>query len=166
MRNEMLMEEEILELFAGLSREAARCELHALRAIKDNRPEMVPLFKSLGLSLTMQAKRFMMQIRGMVTNTEKTIKEVYQSILPASIEDYEELTRKAEQLGSKALVSGFDQSARIQRKNTSLYRQVAKDRRTSTYHVCNFCGFVSRDSKPEKCPVCTAPDKRFILVTT
>ena len=165
MRNEMLMEAEILELYAGLSREAARCELHALRAVKDGRPELVPLFKSLGLSLTMQANRFMMQIRGMVTNTDDTIEEIYSTILPASIEEYEQLARQAEQLGSRALTTGFDHSAKIQRKNASLYRQVENDRQASDYHVCDFCGYVSRNSAPENCPICTAPKRRFTLVT-
>ncbi len=166
MRKEMLMEAEILELYAGLAREAARCELHALRAVKDGRPELAPLFTSLGLSLTMQAKRLMMQIRGMVSNTDETIEEVYRTILPASIEEYEQLARKAEQLGSKALLTGFDHSAKVQRKNSSLQRQVEKDRRAGDYHVCDFCGYVSRDTAPEKCPICTASEKRFKLVAS
>ena len=161
----MLMEDAILELYAGLAREAARCELHALRAVKDDRPELSPLFKSLGLSLTMQANRFMMQIRGTVSSTDETIEEVYRTILPASIEGYELLAERAEQLGSRALATGFDHSAGIQRKNTSLHRQVEKDRRSSDYHVCDFCGYVSRDALPEHCPICTAPKKRFNLVT-
>jgi rubrerythrin len=35
----MIMEETILELYAGLCRETARCGLHALRAVRDNRAE-------------------------------------------------------------------------------------------------------------------------------
>ena len=164
MSKEMLMEEQILELYAGLAREAARCELHALRAAKDNRPELAPLFTSLRLSLTMQANRFMMQIRGIVTCTDENLEEVYSKILPSSIEEYEQLARRAEQIGSKALLTGFDHSAKVQRKNSSLYRQVEKDRQPSEFHICNFCGYVSRDSLPQKCPICTAPKKRFIQV--
>ena len=162
----MLMEEAILDLYAGLAREAARCELHALRAIKDNRPELAPLFKSLGLSLTMQANRFMVQIRGTVSSTDETLAEVYGQILPASIEEYEQLADQAKQLGSRALATGFDHSARVQRKNASLHQQVEKDQRSSDYHVCDFCGYVSRDSLPEQCPICTAPKKRFKQVPT
>lgn len=165
MRSEMLIESEILELYAGLSREAARSELHALRALKDGRPELAPLFRSLGLSLTMQANRFMLQIRGIVTSTDDTIEEVYGTILPDSIKEYEKLATQAEMIGNRALATGFDHSARIQRKNGSLYRQVKKDRQISDYYVCAFCGFVFRDSVQDQCPVCTAPKKRFKRVT-
>ena len=164
MRKEMLMEAEILELYAGLCREAARCELHALRAVKDNRPELAPLFRSLGQSLTMQANRFLVQIRGMVSNTDAALQEVYQAIVPDSIEEYEVLAGTAERLGGRALTGGFEQSARIQRKNASLYRQVEKDKRATDYHVCDFCGYVSRDTPPEHCPICTAPKGRFIRI--
>ncbi len=161
MRKEMLMEEHILELYAGLAREAARCELHALRAMKDGRPELTPLFRSLGLSLSMQANRFMLQIRGTISSTDETLAELYGSMLPASIAEYDRLANQADQLGSRALATGFEHCARIQRKNASLYRQVEKDLRPSEYHVCDFCGYVSRDSLPEQCPICTAPKKRF-----
>jgi len=164
MRKEMLMEDEILELYAGLAREAARCELHALRAVKDGRPELAPLFTSLGLSLSRQANRFMMQIRGTVTDSDASLEEVYGKILPDSIEEYAQLAGQAEQLGSRALATGFDQSAKVQRKNGSLYRQVDRDRQAGEYYVCNFCGYVCRDSAPEKCPICTAPSKRFTQV--
>ena len=164
MRKEMLMEEEILHLYAGLRREAARCELHALRAAKDNRPELAPLFRALSLSLTRQAERFMVQIRGMVTTTDAALEEVYGTILPASIETYERLSLTAERLGSRALATGFQHSAGVQRKNGSLYQQVDRDRQASEYHVCDFCGYVHRNSAPENCPVCTAPRSRFIRV--
>ena len=164
MKRTIHMEGEILELYAGLCREAARCELHSLRAVKDARPELVVLFKSLALSLRRQAERFMVQIRGMVTDTDDAAAEVYQTILPASIDEYEKLARRAGQLGSKALSTGFDHSARVQRKNKSLYRQVAKDCRATAYHVCDFRGYVARDHAPESCPICTAPKKRFLKV--
>ena len=71
MRKEMLMEAEILELYAGLCREAVRSELHALRAVKDKqRPERIPLFRSPGQSFTLQAKRFLVRIWGMVSTAD------------------------------------------------------------------------------------------------
>jgi rubrerythrin len=164
MNTAMRMEDEILELYAGLCREAARCELHSLRAIKDGRPELAPLFKSLGMSLNMQAKRFMLQIRGTITTIDDSIKEVYNQILPGSASEYERLANQAELIGNKALETGFSHSAKIQRKNSSLYRQVASDQQVSKYHVCDFCGYVARNKAPEQCPICTAPKKRFLTV--
>ena len=158
------MEEEILELYAGLCREAARCELHALRALKDRRAELAPLFRALALSLTRQANRFMVQIRGVITTTDRAEQEVFGSIVPASIDTYERLAVQAARIGSRALLTGFRHSAGVQRKNAALYRQVDRDRRASEYHVCDFCGYVQRNHAPEQCPVCTAPQKRFLRV--
>jgi len=161
MKKEMLLEDTILELYAGLAREAARCELYVLRAMKDERRELIPLFKSLAMSFTMQANRFMIQIRGRVYGTDETVEQVYRTILPGSIDEYEQLARQAKQLGSKALATGFDHAARVQRKNGALLRQAEQDQRPADYYVCDFCGFVCRDTAPEKCPICTAPKRRF-----
>ncbi len=161
MNTAIRMETEILELYAGLCREAARCELHSLRAVKDGRPKLAPLFKSLGLSLTMQAQRFMLQIRGTVSSTEDTLKELYDKILPDSAREYENLAGFAQSLGNRALASGVEQSARIQQKNSSLHRQAVQDHLASPYHICDFCGYVARNAAPDHCPIWTAPKNRF-----
>ena len=28
-------------------------------------------------------------------------------------------------------------------------------------HVCDFCGFVTKNAPPDNCPICTAPKQRF-----
>ena len=160
------MESSILELYASLCREAVRCIMYSLRAAKEGRTELVSLFSSLGISLNNQANRLMMQVRGSVGSIDDAAEEVYSDILPASVEKYLQLTGQAEQMGSKALVTGFSHYGKVQRKNISLYQQALRDTRQTDYHVCNFCGYVCRDKAPENCPICTAPKQRFTEVSS
>lgn len=159
------MEEKLLNLYARLVREAERCNLYGLRAEKEERHDLATLFRALALSHSMQARRFLMQIRGSVSDSTGNIDMAFTVELPAFIADYEMLMAEAEAVDSKALASGFRQSAGIQRMNTNLYQQLSSHPGRHDYYVCDFCGFVAADSPPKNCPICTAPQKRFVGIT-
>jgi rubrerythrin len=155
------MEEKLLTLYATLCRDAARCELFALRADKEGLSDTARCYRSLALSQQRQAQRFLVQVRGTVgatsSNTEKTLTKT----LPAAVANLENLGAEADQLGSRALGVGMQHSRSVQLKNKSLLQQCSNSRHTAFYSVCNFCGFVVADNVPEKCPICTAPARRF-----
>ena len=155
------MEDKLLDLFAGLSRAAARSRLYAMRARKDNRPELATFFLALADSQAMQAQRFLMQVRGTVGTTEENEQNAFDIEIPAAIEEYGKLLHEAEQLGSRALITGFGHGAEIDRLNLELYRTLGDRPADTDYYVCDFCGYIATDAPPEKCPICTAPRNRF-----
>jgi rubrerythrin len=68
---------------------------------------------------------------------------------------------EAEKLGSKALATGFRHSGNVDKITLSLFKNLKEDNSEAQYYVCNFCGFVAKNSPPDNCPICTAPKNRF-----
>ena len=155
------MEDKLLDLFARLSRASARSKLFAMRANKDGRPALAKLFLALADSQAMQAHRFLMQIRGTVDSTDNNKEAVVSSELPSAIDEYIQLMAEAEQLGSKALTTGFRHSGNVDKILLSLFKNLKEENLETEYFVCDFCGFVIKDAPPDNCPICTAPKNRF-----
>lgn len=155
------MEDKLLDLFARLSRSSMRSRLYAMRARKDNRPELERFFQALADSQSMQAQRFLVQIRGTVGETGENEKTSFDIDLPAAIKEYKSLLQEAEQLGSKALTTGFSHGMEVDRLILELHGTLADRPQDTEYYVCDFCGYIAVDEPPDNCPVCTAPKNRF-----
>lgn len=155
------MEEKLLNLYARLSRAAARSRVFAMRAKKDGRTALAKLFLAMAESQTMQAQRFLMQIRGTVDSTEANKQVVISSELPKAINEYMELMNEAEKLDSKALTTGFSHSTNVDKILLTLFKNLNEEDPETQYYVCDFCGFVIKNAPPDNCPICTAPKRRF-----
>ena len=158
------MEKKLLDLYARLSRAAARSHLYAMRANMDERPELAKLFLAIADSQAMQAQRFLVQIRGTVGQTDENEQHAFGTELPAAIAEYQELRQEAEQLGSKALATGFRHSAEVSRLNIELHDSLERDNGQTDYYVCDFCGYIATDEPPDNCPICTAEKNRFKMI--
>lgn len=158
------MEEKILLLIARLYRQASRSAMYSLRADKDKRPELAVFFQALTESHSRQAQRFLMQTRGVVGQTQENTRTAFEEELPAFIELYEALHQEAQALNNKGLACGCRHSAAVERMNRNLIKRLSDDPQVRKYHVCDFCGFVSPDTPPENCPICTATKKRFVEI--
>lgn len=158
------MENTLLDLFARLSRASARSRLLALRADKDHRPGLAKLFLAMAESQAMQARRFLMQIRGAIGDTAENEQGVFSHELPAMIKEYRELAIQAEKEQSRALATAFRHSAEVDRSLLELHAALGDIRQETDMYVCDFCGYVAADAPPDNCPVCTAPKNRFLKV--
>ena len=157
----IVMEEKLLDLYARLSRSSAKSKLYAMRAKKDGRHALSHLFLVLANSQSMQAQRFLMQIRGTVDVTDKNEQTVFEKELPEAIDEYVQLMNEAEKEGSKALETGFRHSAEVDRLFLKLYEKLNEQPEETDYYVCDFCVYVATNEPPEHCPICTAPKNRF-----
>lgn len=155
------MEVKLLDLFARLSLSSARIKVFAARAKKDGRPELARLFLAMAESQKMQAKRFLMQIRGAIDSTDENEKSVFAVSLPLAIEEYKKLMEEADRIGSKALSTGFRHSGEVDSLLLELHEKLHEQDPETDYYVCDFCGYVANDEPPDNCPICTAPKNRF-----
>ncbi len=162
----MPMEEKLLDLFARLSLFSERSRVHAKRATKDGRPDLAHLFLALAESKAMQARRFLVQIRGTVDTTAENEQSVFNTELPEALREYEELLAEAEQHHLKGLATGFRHSAEVDRLLGELYDKLDDPAGKTVYYVCDFCGYVAADEPPDNCPVCSAPRNRFKKIET
>lgn len=157
----MKHEKQLLMLFARLSKESERSKVYAMRAKKDEQPELSLLFRALSASLAMQAKRFLVQVRGSVDTTTENKNKAFAEEIPAIIEEYKALLTEAEQDEAKGLATGFRHSEAVQQRNLDLYDRLLTQDRETEYYVCDFCGYLAIDEPPDNCPVCSAPKNRF-----
>jgi len=155
------MEDKLLDLFAGLSRASARSRLHAMRAKKDGRKDLALLFMAVAESQAMQARRFLVQLRGTVDTTDENERSFFEVELPEAIRRYAELLGEAEQQDLKGLATGFRHSTEVDRCLGLLRHNLDDPAGENDYYVCDFCGYVAVDEPPDNCPVCSAPRDRF-----
>ncbi len=159
------MEEELLTLYANTAKQAARMQMYVIRAQRDNRPELVQLFNALDFSYTTQANRIMFQVRGFIGSSDENLTTAMDEELVAIIEQHESMKARGKQEGNKAITTGSEQAIKINKLNINLLKQAEKGRKADTFHICDFCGFVSMDTLPLLCPICTAQPYRFKQVS-
>ena len=157
----MHMEIKLLEIIARLTRSSERNKVYEMRAKKDNRPELAKLFHAIADSHAMQAKRFLMQVRGAVGTTDENEKTAFTEDIPATIREYQLLMKEADLEDSRALSTGYRHSGEVEKHHLEIYNSLDEQRQDTEYYVCDFCGYVAEGEPPDNCPVCTAPKNRF-----
>ena len=109
----------------------------------------------------MQAKRFLMQVRGAVGTTDENEKTAFTEDIPATIREYQLLMKEADLEDSRALSTGYRHSGEVEKHHLEIYNSLDEQRQDTKYYVCDFCGYVAEGEPPDNCPVCTAPKNRF-----
>ena len=153
---------EIENCFLKVSRNAARNKLYALRAEKDGDSQLARLFYAVAISEEAQTLRFLFQLRGQIGNTSQNCEIAFEKEIPALRDQYKHAINTAEKGNERAMTFAFSQSEKVARIYSSLKKKLEKDPMKNTnYHICSFCGFISEDHAPERCPICSAASSRF-----
>lgn len=156
------MEEQSLNLYAKLIKEATRMEVYAMRANKDQRPELSRMYEALVLSLRAQAHRVLLQVRGFIGHSDENLSLVIDEELPTFIKEYARCHHQAVETNNKAIAMGCDHGSRITQINQQLAKRAREQRQLpDTFFICDFCGFIASAKLPETCPICTAASRRF-----
>jgi len=158
------LEAQLLQLYAHLAKEAARFQIYALRAQKDNRSDLVQLYQALAVSHSAQANRLLLQVRGTVASSERNTARIIDQELPALLHRYEKVAEMAKKRANSALMTGSAHGSRINRLLTQMVKKHLDPQPVSNYYICDFCGFIATEEVPERCPICTAAPYRFIEV--
>ncbi|MBM9511961.1 rubrerythrin family protein [Desulfogranum marinum] len=156
------MEEQLLNLYAQLIKEATRLEVYTIRAEKDQRPELAQMYKALTLSHRAQARRILLQVRGFISHSDENLSLVIDEELPGFLTKYERCHQLAVEANNKAVATGCDHALRITQINLQLAKRAQEERQLpDTFFICDFCGFIASAKLPEACPICTAAARRF-----
>jgi rubrerythrin len=158
--------DQLQQLFLKMTLGSARKKIYALRAIKEGQPELARLFSAISSSEAAQAARILIQLRGRTGSNEHNRVLALEQEIPATIKSCEQIAQLADDWGDKAIHGACAQSAKVQRMHLNLHKKLERrsepdQDRVSSYHVCQFCGFIMADKTPDNCPICTAPASRF-----
>jgi rubrerythrin len=153
----------LTEVFAQLSKAAARRKIYSRKAAKEGRPEVARFLRAMSASETVQARRLFNSLIGKVDTSDTYLKTVFEKEIPAILQNYAGLLDIAP-AERPALVHMLSQLRTAENRLRSFYSQESKDLNVSisaSYFICRFCGYMGTDSPPEKCPICSASADAF-----
>jgi len=164
-----ILQEQLQKIFMEMARGAARKKIYARRAEQEGNKALASLFSAISNSESAQAARFLIQLRGQTGSNESNSSMAFDHEIPTTINLYEQTGQLAGNIQEKAMLNACSQSAKVQRMHLSLKQKLDRKNapdNTTSYHVCQFCGFIMEAKSPENCPVCTAPASRFQEITS
>jgi rubrerythrin len=158
-------EKNLTYAFAAESKASVRNAAFALKAQKENFPQIARLFMAVSDAESVHANRFLLLMRGKVGSTEENLKVAFESEKKAHADEYPALIRDATEEGaSNAVLKAFSQSRDAENGHAELYKNAMNDMladRQTDYYVCQICGHISENRAPENCPICGAVQTRF-----
>lgn len=158
----------IYSIFGLLSNSAARKKIYSRKAAKEGHVEVAHLLRAMMESEAVQAKRMYNNMRGRIDKSEEYLSTIFEKEVQDNIDAYSEKIREAEQAGMTSVVHALNQLRSAEKILLSFYNRESKNisiDKDQKYFVCRFCGYVSRNSAPDTCPICTADKERFNEVT-
>ena len=159
------MEKNLKEAFAAESKSSVRNAAFALKADKENLPQIAGLFRAVSDAESVHARRFLLLLRGKIGSTEENLKEAFENEIKANTEAYSPYIREAEEGGaSGAVKKAFIQSRDVESRHMELYKKAIEGKGADSqaeYYVCQICGNISENYAPQNCPVCGAVQSRF-----
>ena len=153
----------LAQAFAQLSQAAARRKVYSRKAAKEDRPELAHFMRAMSASEAVQARRLFNSLIGRVDTSGEYLTTVFEKEVQAILENYSELINDAK-TERPALLHALSQLRAAETRLRSFYSPKSKDvtvKSDTAYFVCRFCGYLSTDHPPEKCPICGASKDAF-----
>ncbi len=150
--------------FAAESKASARNAVFAMKAQKDGYPQIAHLFRAVAEAESVHARRFLRLMRGKIGSTEENIETAFQHEIKANAEAYPKMIQDAAEEGMKMIKEAFVESRDVESMHADLYKNALNDLlsdQQTEYYVCRICGFVSKETAPDRCPVCGAVKEKF-----
>ena len=154
---------ELAQAFAMLSKAAARKKVYSRKAAKGGQPETAHFLRAMSASESIQARRLFNSMIGKIDTSDEYLTTLFTEEVQAILDNYSEFIANAED-EKPALLQVFSQLRAAETRLRSFYSPDKKDitvNKEAEYYVCKFCGYLTTDSRPEKCPVCGASKADF-----
>jgi rubrerythrin len=149
---------------AAESKAAARYTAFAQKADHGGDPSMAHLFRALSESKSVQARRYLLLLRGKIGTSRENLESALALERQAYEEGYPGMIREAEEEGMKTAHLVFSQTREVEPVQTTLIEKALAEGETPThgdYYICQVCGYISENRVPEKCPICGAIPGKF-----
>ena len=153
----------LAEAFAQLSKAAARRKIYSRKAAKEGRPEIARFLRAMSASEAVQAHRLFNSLIGRVDTSDEYQATIFEKEVHDILENYSKLIDNAT-VERPALLHALSQLRAAETRLYSFYSNDDKDvnvNKDGGYFVCKFCGYLSVDCPPEKCPICGASKEAF-----
>lgn len=157
--------ENVYKAFIGEAKAYFRLLAYADKADEEDAPQIALLFRAIAEAERVHATRHLNLVKELlVKDTDTNLEKSFQREKSISENEYPDFAQTAEADGETAAALVFTQARDAETFHAKLYERaiyhMIKDK-TTTYHVCQVCGYVADGKAPDKCPVCGAPKEKF-----
>jgi rubrerythrin len=154
--------------FIGEAKAYFRLLAYADKAQEEDVPQIALLFRAIAEAERVHASRHLNLVKDLlVKDTDTNLERSFQREKSISENEYPEFILAAEEEGETAAALVFSQARDAEAVHAKLYERaiyhMLKDK-TTTYYVCQVCGYVADNKLPDPCPVCGAPKEKFKTV--
>ena len=158
-------QDNVLTAFIGEAKAYFRLLAYAERADEEEVPQIAALFRAIADAERVHATRMLNLVRDLVVkDTDTNLEKSFQREKSVSENAYPDFIKAAQDDGEDAAALAFSHARDAESFHAKLYERaiyhVIKDM-ASEYHICQVCGYVTEKHKPEKCPICGAPEEKF-----
>jgi rubrerythrin len=159
------IDQEMALAFAGMSKSSALNKLYAAKAKREGNVLLSKLLYSISRSEKIHARRSLMYIRGKLVDPTVYIKNLLHDKHENLTVNYPKISQLSVDSGKKKASETFDQFIKVTKIHLKLLNEALKknDDESTTYYVCQICGYIAVDEMPPKCPVCNAVQEKFRL---
>jgi rubrerythrin len=160
--------ENLKEAFAGESQAFQKYTSFAEAAEKDGKPNIAALFRTTAQAERIHAAGHFRALEG-VGSTVDNLKAAIGGETYEYEEMYPPMLAEAEAEGHKAKIM-FKFAVAAERVHAELYTKALESAETGTdlgedkFFLCPVCGHIEFGKAPEKCPICNAPESKFLTV--
>ncbi|GAB4299172.1 MAG: rubrerythrin family protein [Myxococcota bacterium] len=140
-----------------------RLLMFAKKAADEGLPQIAHLFRAVSAAEGIHSRRHFALLES-VSDTQTNLERAFQSELAVNGIHYPKMLQEAEEDGEKAAAIVFSQARDVEAVHANLYKKALShlmEEKTTTYFVCNVCGYIAEGSPPDNCPVCNAKKERF-----
>jgi len=162
-----ITESTVKEALAGESQAHLRYKFYAEKARGDNLPNVARLFEAASFSEQIHALNHLNVLEGEGETAENLskakagenfeIEEMYPAYIAVAREQGE---KKAATYHQFALAAEKVHAALYARARQAVSQ--GQDLELTELHICSVCGFTMEGEAPDRCPVCGAPNKKFV----
>ena len=159
------LDQEMALAFAKMSKSSALNKLYAAKAKRDGNVLLSKLLYSISRSEKIHARRSLMYIRGKFVDPTEYLKHLLHDKYENVTVNYPKISQLSFDSGKKKASEAFDQFSEVTKIHLKLLNEALKksDDESTTYYVCQICGYIAVDEIPAKCPVCNAIQEKFRL---
>jgi len=153
----------LAQAYALLSRAAKRKKIYAHKAARSGRPEVARFLRAMAASEGSQARRLFNSLIGKIDTSDEYLATLFEQEVRDIVEHYSNTITGAP-AERPALLHMISQLRAAEIRLRAFYSKDSRDVKVdkdARYFVCQFCGYLSTGSPPEKCPICTAPRDAF-----
>lgn len=164
------MKEKTLEnlkaAFAGESQANRRYLAFAKKADEEGFKQAAKLFRAAAEAETVHALKHLATMSG-IKSTKENLEAAISGETFEFTKMYPEMIKQAQADGEQSAEIGFISANKVEEVHAGLFKNVLNNLsnlKDEDIWVCPICGDTFTGSAPDRCPVCTTPKDKFMLI--